>query len=257
MKTLSLVIPVYNEEKRLEKTFKALKKGFDFRGLKLKELIFVNDGSADATAAKIKASKGELEKVLKAKVKLISYPVNRGKGHAVRTGMQAAGGDYALFLDADMATPLTELDKFLPFMEEGWPVIIGTRKNGESTVRVAQPWHRQVLGKGFTYLTNFLLNTWVTDFTCGFKAFSREAREAIFARAKIERWGYDAEILFLARKLGFKIKEKALLWYDDRDSRVNLAKALPQTLKELIQIRLNHGWGAEGRWSGEAGLEAV
>jgi dolichyl-phosphate beta-glucosyltransferase len=240
MNTLSLVIPVYNEEKRLPKTFKALKKGFGFRGIKLEAVIFVDDGSTDQTACLIKSEKERLEKALKAKIKLISFKVNKGKGAAVRAGMLASRADYTLFFDADMATPLTEFKKFLPFIEKGVPVIIGTRKNGESTVQVPQPWYRRVLGKGFTYLTNIVLNTWVTDFTCGFKAFSREAKNEVFARAMIDRWGYDAEILFLARKLGLEIKEKAVLWYDDRESRVRLVKDLPRTLKELIQIRLNH-----------------
>jgi len=233
MKTLSFVIPVFNEEKRIKKTIKALKKGFSFSGLKLKEIIFVDDGSTDKTKSIIQKSLGK-------KAKIISYQLNRGKGFAVRTGMLASTADYTLFFDADMATPLSEFKKFLPFLEQGIPVIIGTRKNGQSTVIKHQPKYREILGKAFTLLANIILNTWVTDFTCGFKAFSYQAKEDIFSQSKIDRWGYDAEILFLAKQMNFAIAEKAVLWSDDHRTKVNLVKDLPRTLTELFQIRLNH-----------------
>ncbi len=240
MKTLSFVIPVYNEEKRIGKTIKALQKGFNFNGLKLKEVIFVDDGSTDQTKFTLEKAVFDLRKSLKAEIKIISYKKNKGKGFAVKTGMLASSADYTLLFDADMATPLNELSKFLPLIEKRVPVIIGTRKNGESTVKKPQPLYRQILGRGFTLLSNLTLNTWVTDFTCGFKAFSKEAKGEIFSKSTINRWGYDAEILFLAKKFGFEIQEKAVFWYDDKDSRVNLLKDLPQTFGELIKIRINH-----------------
>jgi len=239
MNSLNFVIPVFNEEMRISKTIKALKKGFSFSGIKLEKIIFVDDGSTDKTTFLIKKARPSLEKVLGAQVKIISYKKNKGKGNAIRVGMLASDSDYTLFFDADMATPLSEFEKFLPFVKKGAPVIIGTRKNGKSTVRVHQPKYREVLGKGFTFLSNIILNTWVTDFTCGFKAFSREAKNEIFSKATIDRWGYDAEIMFLSRKLGYKIQERAVLWYDDNRTKVNLAKDLPNTFFELIRIRVN------------------
>jgi len=240
MKTLSFVIPVYNEEKRIEKTIKALNKGFSFSGIKIEKIFFVDDGSTDRTVSLINKSKISLEKSLGVIVEIISYPKNKGKGHAVKVGMLASNSDYTLFFDVDMATPLSEFEKFLPFVKEGVPVIVGTRKNGESTVQVHQPKYREFLGKGFTFLSNLILNTWVTDFTCGFKAFSRQAKNEVFSKATINRWGYDAEIIFLTRKLGFEIQEKAVLWFDDHRTKVNLFKDLPNTFLELIKIRLNH-----------------
>lgn len=240
MKTLSFVIPVYNEEKRLEKTLQALGKGFDFNGINLKEIIFVNDGSTDKTVSMLKAECKKLEKATEARVNIISYQPNKGKGHAIRTGMLASTSDYTLFFDADMATPLSEFKKFIPFIKQGKPVIIGTRKNGESTVVKHQPFYRENMGKVFTLLANIILNTWVTDFTCGFKAFSYQAKEDIFQKSRVNGWGYDAEILFLAKKLGYEITEKAVVWSDDSRTRVNLIKDTVQSFKELIQIRLTN-----------------
>lgn len=239
MKTLSFVIPVYNEEKRLKKTFKALLGGFSFDGIKLEKVIFVNDGSTDRTKFEIRNLKFKIERKLKAKIQIISYPLNKGKGYAVRTGLRASTSDYTLVFDADMSTSLTEFKKFLPFMKKNIDVIIGTRKNGHSTIIKHQPWYREQLGRGFTFLSNVVLNTWVTDFTCGFKAFSQVAKEAICERATINRWGYDAELIFLAQKLGFSMQEKSVLWANDEKTKVNLFMALPQTLGELFLIRLN------------------
>lgn len=259
MKSISFIIPVYNEEKRLPKTFKALRELKIPKGLKLESVVFVDDGSVDATASKIKKYQKYHEyhryhgnKKQKARdtrdtrgtrdtlIKLISYPINRGKGFAIRAGMLAADSDYNLFFDADMSTPLSELKKFVPFMEKGVDVIIGTRKNGESTVIKHQPFIREKLGRVFTLMTQIILNTWVSDFTCGFKAFSRETKNQIFSRAVINRWGYDAELIFLARKLKFSMQEKAVVWANDEGTKVNLFKAIPQTLSELFKIRITH-----------------
>lgn len=240
MKTISFIIPVYNEESRLNKTFEALRVLVMPLGLKLESVIFVDDGSTDATAAKLKTENLKLKKILNAGIKIISYPKNRGKGYAIRQGMIAANSDYNLFFDADMSTPLTELKKFVPFMDQNIDVIIGTRKNGESTVIKHQPFIREKLGRCFTLMTQIVLNTWVTDFTCGFKAFSRQSKDKIFPICTIDRWGYDAEVIFLARKMGFSMHERSVLWANNEGTKVKLSKAIPQTLSELARIRLNH-----------------
>lgn len=235
---LSIIIPVYNESERIQKTFKALQKGISFRGVTVSEVIFVNDGSTDNTREIIyNWAKKHITKNLK--YRLISYKNNRGKGHAVKRGMLASQGDYALLMDADMSTPLSELKKMIPFMNNGYQVIVGTRKNGHSTVVKHQPLYRELLGKGFTLLSNIALNTWVTDFTCGFKLFSQKAVKDIFAQSQIERWGYDAELLFIARKMEYEMKEVPVIWSNDERTKVNLFKALPQTLFELGTIRMN------------------
>lgn len=240
LKTLSIVIPVYNEEKRLSITLKNLKEDSLFLyGFKLREIIFVNDGSEDNSKVKIQKSKLELQKATGAKVKIISYQINRGKGYAVKRGMLASTSDYSLLSDADFSTPLSEIKKFTTLVKRGAKVVIGTRKNGKSTVKVAQPIHRQLLGHVFTYISKITLGSSVTDFTCGFKLFEKSAKQVIFSKARIERWGYDAEIIFLAEKFGYKVEEKAVVWRNEKGSRVNVLRDGLISFVELIKIRVN------------------
>ncbi len=236
--TISFVIPVFNEEKRLNKTFKALNELQLPSGLKLQDIIFVNDGSTDQTVKLVE--KFGKNKKFKAQVVLLTYPVNQGKGYAIRQGMKYSTAGYTLFFDADMSTPLSELTKFVPAMRNNQDIVIGTRKNGHSTVTKHQPFVREFLGKGFTKMTQFILGVGVTDFTCGFKAFSRTAKDTIFAQTTINGWGYDAEVLFLASKQNFSMQEVAVAWANDERTKVNLFKAIPQTLKELWLIRTKH-----------------
>lgn len=240
MKTLTFVIPVYNEEKRIEKTFKALMKGVYFAGMKLEKVIFVDDGSRDNTKSKIQMIKSKIEKKLKAKVKIISYNKNRGKGYAIKKGMLASKSDYTLMFDADMSTSLYQLRKFLPFIKKGVDVIVGTRKNGESTIIKHQPLYRELLGWGFTLLSNIILGICVTDFTCGFKVFSKKAKNKIFENTIINRWSYDAEIFYLAKKMNLTIQEKSVTWKNDPETKVNLWKDLPETLIDLFKIRFHN-----------------
>ena len=237
MKTLSLVIPAYNEEKRLDNTFQELKKLRLPRGLRLAEVIFVNDGSTDKTVACIKAFQKQTKKKLS--TKLISYKPNMGKGFAVRQGMLSARGDYAILCDADMSTPLSQIERFAPFMQKNVPIIVGTRKNGKSTVIKHQPRYREFLGKGFTKLAQVVLQSKTTDFTCGFKAFNTTAREAIFPLARINGWGYDAESVFIAQKHGFFLQEVPVVWSNDARTKVHVGKAIFTSLMELAHIRLN------------------
>lgn len=236
MKTISFVIPVYNEEKRLTKTFAALSELALPRGLKLNEIIFVNDGSNDNSKLKIKNSK--LKKDYK--IKLVTYRKNRGKGFAIKQGMLESDADYTLFFDADMSTPLSQIAKFMPAIQKDVDVIIGTRKNGHSTVIVHQPLVREMLGRGFTKLTQILLQSKVTDFTCGFKAFSRKATNAIFPQSIINGWGYDAEIIYLASKNNFSTTEVPVAWSNDARTKVSLFKAVPTTLLEIGTIVYKH-----------------
>lgn len=236
IKTISIVIPVFNEEKRLYKTFEALDSLGLPGGLKLTEILFVNDGSFDKTLPlldeyKVKSS---------LPIALISYTKNKGKGYAVKQGMLSTNSDYTLLADADMSTPFTELSKFMKFIDENADIIIGTRKNGKSTVTIHQPYIRELLGKIFTRITRIVLQVNVTDFTCGFKLFSKNAVQLIFPKSQINRWGYDAEILFIAKNQDLQIYEKPVTWADVKNSHVNIVNAMFQTIKELLQIRLLH-----------------
>jgi dolichyl-phosphate beta-glucosyltransferase len=240
MKAISFVIPVYNEEQRIKKTFAALKMLSLPRGLILDEIIFVNDGSMDGTLDQISNLKSQIEEILKTKVTVISHQPNRGKGYAVRQGMLVSRADYTLFFDADISTPLSEIKKFVPFISKNVDVIIGTRKNGESTVIKHQPLFREILGKVYTKITKLALGLAVSDFTCGFKAFRKDASFRIFSKSKVSGWCYDAEIIFLAKRQHFTYAEKAVLWANEEHSKVNLYKAIPQTLWDLFFIRWEH-----------------
>jgi dolichyl-phosphate beta-glucosyltransferase len=238
MKTISFVIPVYNEEKRIDKTFEALRNVKLPRGLRLDRVVFVDDGSVDSTFQLI----SQFSRESSVPITVVSYGKNAGKGNAIRLGMleTLSKSDYALFFDADMSTPLTELSKFLPQFNKGVNVVVGTRKNGHSTVIKHQPLYREVLGKVFTKITQISLNCYVTDFTCGFKAFSQKSVKKIFSNAKINGWGYDAEILFLAKKYGLSMNEVAVTWANDERTKVNLKSAIIKTLLELWSIRWIH-----------------
>lgn len=238
-KTLSILIPVYNESERLEKTFSALADGLVCKQLTLTEIVFVNDGSTDNTSQMISEVKSELEKKSRSKVKVVTYKKNKGKGYAVKMGMLKASGDYLLLIDADISTPLVEIVKFEKYVRKDVNVVIGTRKNGKSTVIVAQPMYRQLLGRGFTLVSQIILNTWVSDFTCGFKLFSRNAYRKIGSEMKIKRWGYDAEVMFLSRKYGYDINEVAVKWSNDDRSKVRLVRDIIGSFIELLQIRTN------------------
>ncbi len=243
MKTISFVIPVYNEEKRLSKTFKALKELELPYGLKLEEVIFVNDGSTDQTASCIKYYVSSIERKIpnnKYRIKLISYKQNKGKGYAIKKGMLEVTSDYALFFDADISTPLSELSKFVPKMQKNIDVIIGTRKNGKSTVIIHQPILREFLGRMFTKLATIILNVKATDFTCGFKAFSQKAYKEIFSQSKINGWTYDAEIILLAKKLNYSSVEVPVLWANDSKTKVRLYNAIPQVIMDLLYIRWSY-----------------
>lgn len=230
--SLTIIIPVFNEAQRLAKTFSALAEFLAKPIFKKASVIFVDDGSQDKTAAVLRDAK------LNCPVEIISYPQNQGKGFAVRQGMLKADGDYALLVDADMSTSLSEIKKFMPPMDQGQPVIIGTRKSAGANLIRLQPWRRRFLGGVYTRLANMVTGAHVSDFTCGFKCFSKEARAKIFTAAKINRWSYDAELLFLAKKFGFAIREVPVSWANDIDTRVRLGKDIIQSFIDLVRIRL-------------------
>lgn len=237
MVTISFVVPLFNEEKRIGKLFEALTSVRIPRGLRLEKVIFVNDGSTDTT---LKQLKNFTKRKNKFETKIITYKENHGKGYAIKLGMLEANSDYALFFDADVSTPLSELTKFVPQIKKQIEVIIGTRKNGKSTVIIHQPKYREFLGKGFTLITQKVLSLNVTDFTCGFKAFSKVAKDNIFTKAQIQGWGYDAEIIFLATKNKFSMREVPVIWANDERTKVVLYKAIPKSLYELAQIYFIH-----------------
>jgi dolichyl-phosphate beta-glucosyltransferase len=227
---ISFLIPIYNEEKRVGKAIKALS---SYLGTFKEdyEVLFIDDGSTDSTVKKIASEKPRFQ------YRVINYQPNKGKGYAIRQGMMHSRGDYKLFFDVDMSTPLTEFDKFLRQLHSR-TVLIGNRKTRGAEVLKHQPYLREKMGQAFTLLAR-LLTVWeVTDFTCGFKCYPKEVSKKVFKKARVDRWSYDAEILFLTKKLGFKIKQVPVTWKDDDRTRVVLMKDSLQSLVDLLKIRL-------------------
>lgn len=227
---LSVIIPAYNETKRIPITLAAIDKYLQDANYQY-EIIVVNDGSQDNTSEVVQ----KLAKDVK-NLKLIENDTNKGKGGVVRQGMLLAQGQYRLFMDADNSTTLDHFEKMIPFFKEGYQVIIGSRADRESMLNPAQPWHRQVLGKMGNLVIQALALPGARDTQCGFKACTGEAAEAIFNHSKISGRGFDVEMLALAKKLGYKIKEIPVHWKYDPASAVSASTHL-KVLIEVCKIR--------------------
>ena len=230
----SVVIPVYNEPEclrtnvsQIEGYLKTLNSAY--------ELVLVDDGSIDSTKAICEDLVSR-----NSSIRLITYPVNRGKGFAVRTGMLEAAGRYVIFTDADLAVPVRFIGECLIRLETGAPVVIGSRHLPESSFKVREGALRQFLGEVFRGGTKLILGLRVSDITCGLKGFEKQAVLDIFSRSTIDRWGYDAETIFVAGKLGYAIGEIPVDWYHSFDSKVSVGKDCIRTLKELFQIFHNY-----------------
>lgn len=227
---LSIVIPVYNEEERVNNLTPIMsylkKQRYSW------EVIIVDDGSTDKTIRKLKLLKKKL------RFKILSYYPNTGKGFAIKTGMLSATGKHRLFLDIDLSTPIDELDNFLPFLKK-FDIVIGSRKMKLSKVIVRQSLLREFLGKTFTYISQKILQMNVSDFTCGFKCFNGKAAEIIFAKQTIHRWGFDPEILYIGKSKKHSIKEVSVHWKNDPRTKVKFPQDIINSLIELVQIRLN------------------
>ena len=238
---LSVVLPVYNEANVIGSTLETVAGYLAAAGFS-HEILIVDDGSTDATLeiARSAARATPAIQVLAAE--------HRGKGAAVRRGMLEARGRYRLFLDADLSTDIREWEKCAPWLDEGFEVVIGSRKMTGAHIRVRQPWLREQMGKVFTRLTNGLLGARVSDITCGFKAFTGAAAQRIFRLQRMDGWGFDAEILFIARRLGYDIKEVPVVWADDASTKVHLLRDAARSFRELMAIRLG-GW--TGRYHAE------
>jgi dolichyl-phosphate beta-glucosyltransferase len=230
---LSVIIPVYNETRRLANSVPKLIDYFQQQSYGY-EFVIVDDGSSDGTAQMAR----ELFAPIK-NLRVIESRPNRGKGHAVKVGMLAARGKIRMFCDADMSTPLGELEHFWPWLDQGYKVVIGSRKMMGSSIEKHQPLWRESLGKVFTWLTNRIATRGISDVTCGFKCFTAEAADDLFSRSVIDDWSFDAEVLFVAQRRGYKIKEIPVSWHDVPGTKVRLVRDALNSLANLARIRMN------------------
>jgi len=224
---LSVVLPVYDEARVLEATFAELVPHLESLGRSF-EIVCVDDGSSDGSWAIL-----ERLAAADARVRIDRLPKNQGKGAAVRKGMLAATGELQLFMDADLSTPLDEIAGFLGALDSGYDVVIGNRRAPGSRITRHQPWIRETLGRGFTVVTRLLLAPGVHDFTCGFKAFRRDATREVFARSSLNGWAFDAELVVIAHSLGLRLAQVPVAWHDEDGTKVRVLRAVLGSLREL------------------------
>jgi dolichyl-phosphate beta-glucosyltransferase len=235
---LSVVIPAYNEASRIERTLERIVEYLNARGEPY-EILVVSDGSDDGTEAIVQRFAERAPQV-----RLLAYQPNRGKGYAVRYGMLRARGERILFSDADLATPIEELEKLEPYLTQGYAIAIGSRPLRESQLVVRQPLYREMAGRAFNKLVQLLAVRGIHDTQCGFKLFTREAAQAVFSRCRLDGFGFDFEALFYARQLGYAIAEVPIRWMHQEGSKVRLLRDGLRMLRDLIWLRLTAWRGA-------------
>jgi dolichyl-phosphate beta-glucosyltransferase len=228
---LSVVIPCYNEEQRLPRTIEQIERYLDGQK-KPYELILVDDGSADGTRQVMDAAVERHEGV-----RIEALPHNRGKGRALAVGVQAATGDEILITDADLSTPIEELDKLQAALQGGAGIAIASRALRGSRVEVSQPFYRVLMGKGFNLIVQVVLLPGIWDTQCGFKLFRGDVAHRVFAGLITDGFGYDPEVLYRARKQGVKIAEVPVVWRNSAPTKVSAVRSSLDMLKHVFRLR--------------------
>ena len=231
---LSVIVPSYKESERIGKNILSIeeylsKKNFDY------EVLVVVDGSPDDTAEVARSFKDKVKNL-----RVIDNEKNNGKGYVVRQGLLEAKGKLRLFLDADGSTSITHLDSFLPEFEKGYQVVMGSRDIQGAFIQVRQPKYREIMGDMGNWLIRIVLGLWkFPDTQCGFKMLNQEASEAIASRMVVDRFGFDFELIILAKKLGYKIKQMPVRWLNEEGSTVGLTgpNGFTQVIKDLFKTK--------------------
>jgi dolichyl-phosphate beta-glucosyltransferase len=229
----SIVLPAYNESERIAATIEKISAFAAQRGWQT-ETIVVNDGSSDDTAEIVRRCAATHPGV-----RLLQNPGNRGKGYSVRHGMLEAQGEILLFSDADLSSPIAEAEKLLAAIAGGADIAIGSRWLKTELQLRRQPLHRQLYGRIFNLALRLILGLQFKDTQCGFKAFTRRAAEAVFPLQRIERWGFDPELLYLAKRLHLQVEEVPVAWAHREGTRINPLRDGLQMFGEILNIRWN------------------
>ncbi|MCP4375384.1 MAG: glycosyltransferase family 2 protein [bacterium] len=234
---LSIVIPAHNEAGRLGPTLESIRNYFETHDFAV-EVMVVSDASVDGTE--------ELARNFdpgKMTLNVLSSTLSRGKGRTVRRGMLAARGEVLLMTDADLATPIEELEKLLAWIDQGYDVVIGSRAMSDSVLSPSQGPMRRFVGWTFRKIRRAMMLADIHDTQCGFKCFTREVADEVFSRQELDNAAFDCEVLLLARNGGYRIKEVGVLWGHDPDSRMKLISESFRMFRSLISIRRRLGNG--------------
>jgi len=229
---LSVIVPAYNEENRIETTLQSISSFLSKRQYTY-EIIVVNDGSIDGTVDIISRLLTEIPRL-----RLIGNKVNKGKGWAVKLGMLDAKGEIRLFMDADNSTTADQVERMFPYFENGVDVVIGSRRVKGSVIAVHQSIFRERLGQLFNLIVRIINGLDMQDTQAGFKAFSSFAVDKIFPMQTIYEWAFDQELLVIAEQLGLQVKEVPITWSNDPMSHLRF-KSMSKMLFDVIKVRIN------------------
>ncbi len=225
---VSIVIPAYNEENRLPATLKKITDYLKTKNLE-NEIIVVDDGSEDRT----------IQVAIREGVKILKNPKNIGKGYSVKRGVLSATGDYIFFMDADLSTPIEEIDKFLLYLEKyDYDIVIGSRASKDAEIIKHQAKLRERMGKIFNFFVRILFNLPYKDTQCGFKGFRKEVAKTLFPNIKIKGFAFDVEVLLKAREKNYRIKELGVRWINSPNSRVKISSSPLLMLGEIFLLKI-------------------
>ncbi|MEK6862297.1 MAG: dolichyl-phosphate beta-glucosyltransferase [Nanoarchaeota archaeon] len=234
MKSLSVVIPAYNESQRIKSTVDIILKYLKNWKIKF-EIIVVDDGSIDNTV-------DEVKKINKKNIRLIKNGRNYGKGYSEKNGILNSRYEYVLFSDADLSTPIDMLDRFEKYIDN-YDIVIGSRALSGSDIKIKQPFYREFMGKIFNKFVRLFTVRGINDTQCGFKLFKGNIAKKIFERATLDGFGFDVEILYIAKLNGIKIIEVPVIWRNSKLSKVRPIKDAVRMFKDLFIIRINKAKG--------------
>ncbi|MGO8756531.1 MAG: dolichyl-phosphate beta-glucosyltransferase [Terracidiphilus sp.] len=230
---ISIVIPAFNEAARISRALETVVGCIRQRGWSA-EVVVVDDGSRDETPELVRAFAAHAPEV-----RLLQNPENRGKGYSVRNGLLHSFGEVAMFTDADLSAPIEEAEGLFAAIAGGADIAIGSRWLERTRQTIRQPLYRQFFGRCFNVVTRAVMGLPYADTQCGFKAFTRAAAQTVFQLETIERWGFDPEILFIARKRGYRIAEVPVSWAHDERTQISYLKDGLRMLQDIAIVRWN------------------
>lgn len=233
---ISLVIPTFNEEKRLGNTLRSVLSYLQGKRWEF-EILVVDDGSTDKTQEIFLNIAAEYPRQLK----FIKNKINHGKGYVVRQGVLQASKDYVFFSDADLSTPIYEIEKLLTALQGGFDIAIGSRAVNRELIKKHQPWYRDCIGRFFNLCVQLWVLPRIKDTQCGFKGFTKKIAQRIFSQQKLDSFIFDVEILYLARKIDAAVAEIPVEWVNSEDSRFRLTFSNFVTMwRDLLSVRFLH-----------------